>query len=72
MITQQQLDTFIKKRPLADQLGLSVSTLDRMVKAKRFPAPVPISLNRIGFRVSEIQDWQANPKAWAAKHERAA
>jgi predicted DNA-binding transcriptional regulator AlpA len=72
MNTQPRIDAFIRKRPLADQIGVSVSTLDRMVKDKRFPAPVSISLNRIGFRLSEVQDWQANPKAWAAKYKHAA
>jgi len=43
--------------------GLSRTTIWReVVKAKRFPAPVSISPNRVGFRASDIQNWIAARK----------
>jgi prophage regulatory protein len=42
--------------------GLSRTTIWREVKAKRFPVPVSISPNRVGFRASVVQDWLAARK----------
>jgi predicted DNA-binding transcriptional regulator AlpA len=72
MIPHQQMIALIKKRLLADRLGLSVSTLDRMVRAREFPAPLKISANRVAFRESDVADWQADPRAWVAKQKKAA
>lgn len=45
--------------------GKSRTTLWRDVRAGRFPAPVKIGANRIGFLESEVMDWQANlPRMW--------
>lgn len=45
--------------------GRSRTTLWRDVRAGRFPAPVKIGANRIGFLESEVMDWQANlPRIW--------
>jgi prophage regulatory protein len=71
MATHVQQNTFIKKRTLADRIGISVSTLDRLVRAREFPAPVKLSANRIGFRETDVVDWQADPRAWVAKHKKA-
>jgi len=39
--------------------GLSRTTIWREIRAGRFPAPVSISPNRIGFRESAVQEWMA-------------
>lgn len=31
----------------------------RLIRGKRFPAPVRMGLNRIGFRLSDIEQWMA-------------
>jgi prophage regulatory protein len=37
--------------------GLSRSTRDRMIRQGRFPVPIQLSTNRIGFIESEVNDW---------------
>ncbi len=45
--------------------GKSRTTLWRDVRAGRFPAPVKVGRNRIGWVESEIADWQENlPRVW--------
>jgi len=43
--------------------GFAAATLWREVRAKRFPAPIPISPKRVGFLESEIQEWLYAAKA---------
>jgi prophage regulatory protein len=43
--------------------GFSGATLWREVQAKRFPAPISISPNRVGFLESEVQKWLYAAKA---------
>ena len=43
----------------------SRTTLWRDVRAGRFPAPVKVGRNRIGWLESEIEEWQENlPRVW--------
>ncbi len=45
--------------------GSSRTTIWRDVRAGRFPAPVKVGRNRIGWLESEIEDWQENlPRVW--------
>ncbi len=45
--------------------GKSRTTLWRDVRAGRFPAPVKVGRNRIGWLESEIEEWQENlPRVW--------
>jgi prophage regulatory protein len=37
--------------------GFAAATLWREIRAKRFPAPIPISPKRVGFLESEVQEW---------------
>ena len=39
--------------------GLSRTTVWREVRAKRFPAPVALSSNRIGWNSASIAEWIA-------------
>jgi prophage regulatory protein len=43
--------------------GFSGATLWREVQARRFPAPISISPNRVGFLESEVQEWLYAAKA---------
>lgn len=45
--------------------GKSRTTLWRDVRAGRFPAPVKIGKNRVGFFEAEVTEWQAKlPRTW--------
>ena len=50
-------DTILNKKLVATMIGVSASTLDRMVKAGTFPHPQKISPRRVGWRFSTVQDW---------------
>jgi predicted DNA-binding transcriptional regulator AlpA len=43
-------------------LGISASTLHRMVLAKAFPKAIPISPGRIGWRRETVERWLAGPE----------
>jgi predicted DNA-binding transcriptional regulator AlpA len=48
----------------ADRASLSVRTLQRLVKARQFPAPVVLSANRLAFQEGEVEAWiTGRPKA---------
>jgi len=61
-------DRFLAKPEVLRIAGFSAATLWREVQAGRFPAPVPISANRVGFLESEVRDWLL--AATAARTER--
>ncbi|MGR5305361.1 helix-turn-helix transcriptional regulator [Vibrio mediterranei] len=39
-LARQELPTLIKKRELAKSMGISLSTVDRMIKDRRLPQPL--------------------------------
>jgi prophage regulatory protein len=41
----------------AGMLSLAMSTVQRLVREKQFPAPRQISAGRVGWLVREIEDW---------------
>lgn len=41
----------------ASMLSLAMSTVQRLVREKQFPAPRQISAGRVGWLVREIEDW---------------
>jgi prophage regulatory protein len=53
-------DRFLAKPEVLRIAGFSAATLWREVQAGRFPAPVPISANRVGFLESEVRAWMTN------------
>jgi prophage regulatory protein len=53
-------DRFVGKPEVLRIVGFSQATLWREVRAGRFPAPVPISANRVGFLESEVKAWMAD------------
>ena len=66
----------INKTEAARRASLSVSTLKRLEAEGYFPRKVPISSNRVGYLVSEIDAWIAERVAerdeWLeAEHEAA-
>ena len=53
-------DRFVGKPEVLRIVGFSPATLWREVRAGRFPAPVSISANRVGFLESEVKAWMAD------------
>jgi len=52
------ITTSIERKPrVLQRIGLSASTLDRLIKAGRFPAPVRLSPNTVGWQSSAIDIW---------------
>lgn len=51
---------FLNKPGIAEYVSLSVDTLERMVQKGTFPGPRRISDQRVGWLVTEIDDWAAN------------
>ena len=51
------LDKFIAAREVADRIGLSRTTLHRMVKAGSFPPPVQMGQRAVRWREREIAEW---------------
>jgi predicted DNA-binding transcriptional regulator AlpA len=50
-------DRIMNKEQTASLIGVSVSTLDRMIRRKKFPQPLQLSPRRVGWPLSLIQAW---------------
>ncbi len=60
-----QLDAILRWPRVHDLVGLSRSTVWRLVNVGQFPAPIKIGRRAVGWRASEIHDWlqSRTPKA---------
>ncbi len=59
---------FVRPEEVRKMLGVSRTTLWRMVRAGGFPRPVLISERRCGYLLDEVQAWmQARLKAASAR-----
>lgn len=56
------MEKFISYKKLQEITGKSRTTLWRMVRNNELPKPYQISLNSVGFKESEIQEWQNSLK----------
>ena len=50
----------LRPREVVKRVGLSRTTLWRMVKSGNFPPPVVLGQNSIGWRSGDIEIWEAN------------
>ena len=64
-------------RDVCDRVGLSRPSIARMVRDGKFPIPVDLTGNRVGFVEAEVQDWidariaaRATPAARKARADR--
>ena len=48
---------FLTMKEVSDLLGISVSTIDRLIKRGQFPLKVKLSPRRKVFLRSEIDEW---------------
>ncbi len=55
----------LRPRQAAARVGLSIASLYRLARQKRFPQPVRIGLRASGWRESELLRWMENPAAYA-------
>ena len=47
----------VRLRQLTAIVGLSRSTIYRLVKAGNFPKPIRIGINSLAWRMDEIHEW---------------
>jgi prophage regulatory protein len=47
----------LRRRAVVERVGLSSTTIWRLVRAGRFPAPVQLSAQAIGWREHDIEAW---------------
>ena len=48
---------FLTMKEVSDILGISVSTIDRLIKRGQFPPKVKLSPRRMVFMKREIDEW---------------
>ncbi len=51
---------YLTYRQLSDRYGKSRVQLWRWIRAGRFPAPIVLGPNSVGFRLDDILEWEAN------------
>lgn len=55
--TATEADRILTTRELLERIPLDRSTIWRMVKERRFPAPIQLTTSRIGWRWSAVAAW---------------
>jgi predicted DNA-binding transcriptional regulator AlpA len=50
----------LSRKALAQRVGLSWTTITRLLEQKAFPQPVQLSVGRIAWRSEEIESWLAS------------
>lgn len=58
-------DSFYRMEDILKITNVSRQTLWRWEKQARFPRRVTLGLRCVGWRKSEVQEWQKDPAAWA-------
>jgi prophage regulatory protein len=53
----------LRKPTVVERVGLSGTTIWRLVRDKKFPAPVELSSNAVGWRESDVEAWLGSRKA---------
>ena len=53
-------DRFMPRSEVISATGLSDTTLWREYRAGRFPKPIPLTKNRVGWLESEVRAWMAD------------
>ena len=60
LVEKMQIDPVISRLQVADVMGVSVTTLWRLVNRREFPPPFRISARRIGWRAGIVRQWLAD------------
>lgn len=64
------LDRILRRPELLAVTGLSSATLYRWIAEKRFPRPVRLGSNSVGWRASAVQAWIESLEDTEVKSER--
>jgi prophage regulatory protein len=48
---------FLSPKAVCDKISLSRSTLDRLVSAGQFPAPIRLTQSRLAFAETAVEAW---------------
>ena len=48
---------FLSIKEVSDLLGISISTINRLVKKGEFPSKIKLSSRRIVFMMSDLEEW---------------
>tara|TARA_B100000965_G_scaffold260621_1_gene219770 strand:+ start:791 stop:982 length:192 start_codon:yes stop_codon:yes gene_type:complete len=54
---------FLTMKEVSELLGISVSTINRLIKSGDFPPKVKISPRRMVFMLYQIQEWIDNKRS---------
>ena len=57
-----QSQTIIRRSHLRQAIGLSLSTIDRMIARGEFPPPIRLSTQAVGWTSTSIEEWIASRK----------
>ena len=49
--------SFLRRPQVAEKVGLSVPTIERMVAKGEFPLPFQLGANSVGWRSDEVEEW---------------
>lgn len=52
----------LRIQEVIDTIGLSRSSIYRMIKLGKFPSPIPLSTRRIGFISEDVSNWLEQQK----------
>lgn len=55
-----QTQSILRRRHLRDATGLSLATVDRMIKRGDFPPPLRLSTQAVGWLAETIEAWLAS------------
>jgi prophage regulatory protein len=56
-MSENPLPFMLRRKQLADLLGVSAATIDKARLSGHFPAPIKLGSRAIGWRASDIMEW---------------
>lgn len=51
------MSQFLTPKAVCDRVSLSRATLDRLVAAGKFPAPIRLTERRLAYNASDVEAW---------------
>lgn len=65
-------EKIIRVQEVAERVGLSISTIQRLVRNGSMPAPVQLAERAVGWRASDIDQWISDRPTAVADRSNAA
>lgn len=47
----------VRRHGLKELTGLSLSTIHRLIRTRRFPAPIRLSTQAVGWDINDVHEW---------------